>query len=71
MPMENIIDDEGNYENIGFNIANEIKKAREEKSIKAIVLRINSGGGSALMSDIIWREVFLTNKEKTHCRFHE
>ncbi|MDD2621692.1 MAG: signal peptide peptidase SppA [Bacteroidales bacterium] len=60
----NIIDDEGNYENIGFNIANEIKKAREEKSIKAIVLRINSGGGSALMSDIIWREVFLTNKEK-------
>lgn len=60
----NIIDGQGDYENIGFEIADEIKKAREEKSIKAIVLRINSGGGSALMSDIIWREVYLTKKVK-------
>jgi protease-4 len=60
----NIIDGQGDYENIGFEIADEIKKAREEKSIKAVVIRINSGGGSALMSDIIWREVDLTKKVK-------
>ena len=59
-----IIDDEGNNDQIGFNIAEEIKNARQDKSIKAIVLRINSGGGSALMSDIIWREVAITKKEK-------
>ena len=38
-------------------IAQAIKQAREDKSIKAIVLRIDSGGGSALASDIMWREV--------------
>ena len=38
-------------------IAKAIKEAREDKSIKAIVLRIDSGGGSALASDIMWREV--------------
>ncbi|MEA3286082.1 MAG: signal peptide peptidase SppA [Candidatus Marinimicrobia bacterium] len=38
-------------------IAGAIKAAREDKSIKAIVLRIDSGGGSALASDIMWREV--------------
>ncbi len=41
-----------------------LKKARKESSIKAIVLRINSPGGSALASDIIWREIDLTKKEK-------
>lgn len=40
------------------------KKARENKSIKAIVFRVNSPGGSALASDEIWREVKLTNKKK-------
>ncbi|MCF6237229.1 MAG: signal peptide peptidase SppA [Candidatus Marinimicrobia bacterium] len=38
-------------------IAQAIKEAREDESIKAIVLRIDSGGGSALASDIMWREV--------------
>ncbi len=43
-------------------IAKAIKRAREDKSIKAIVLRIDSGGGSALASDIMWREVLKTTE---------
>ncbi len=43
-------------------IANAIKEAREDKSIKAIVLRIDSGGGSALASDIMWREILKTTE---------
>ena len=41
-----------------------IKKAREDKNVKAIVLRVNSPGGSALASDVIWRETILAKKEK-------
>ncbi len=41
-----------------------IRKAREDSSIKAIVLRVNSPGGSALASEVIWREVMLTKKVK-------
>ena len=59
-----IIEKEGDYENIGYGIAEEIKDARQDKAVKAIVLRVNSGGGSALMSDVIWREVTLTKKVK-------
>ena len=44
-------------------IAAAIKQAREDKSIKAIVLRIDSGGGSALASDIMWREIIKTTQE--------
>jgi protease-4 len=40
------------------------KKVRNEKSIKTVVFRINSPGGSALASEEIWREVNLTNKVK-------
>lgn len=40
------------------------RDARNNKSIKTIVFRINSPGGSALASDEIWREVKLTNKTK-------
>ena len=40
------------------------EKAREDASIKAVVLRIDSPGGSALASDLIWREVLLTQEEK-------
>jgi protease-4 len=43
---------------------NSLREARESKDIKAIVLRVNSPGGSALASDIIWREIELTKKEK-------
>jgi protease-4 len=45
-------------------ISEALKKARKDSSIKAIVLRINSPGGSALASDIIWREVKLTSQVK-------
>jgi len=41
-----------------------LRKARQDKKIKAIVLRINSPGGDALASDLIWREIILTNKTK-------
>ncbi len=40
------------------------RKLREDEDVKAIVLRINSGGGSALASDIMWRELELCKKEK-------
>jgi len=41
-----------------------IRKARLDKTIKAIVFRVNSGGGSALASETIWRELTLAKKEK-------
>jgi protease-4 len=41
-----------------------IRQAREDDKIKAIVLRINSPGGSALASEIIWRETQLAAKTK-------
>jgi protease-4 len=41
-----------------------LRKARADGSIKAIVLRIDSPGGSALASDVIWREVTLTRNVK-------
>ena len=48
----------------GESLAKTIRKARNKKSVKAIVLRINSPGGSALASELIWREVVLAKKEK-------
>jgi len=44
-------------------ISKAIESARENKDIKAIVLRIDSGGGSALASDQMWREVLKTTEE--------
>jgi len=41
-----------------------LRKARGDSSIKAIVLRVDSPGGSALASDVIWREVLLTKNQK-------
>ncbi|MEJ6982303.1 signal peptide peptidase SppA [Pedobacter sp. P351] len=56
---------EGNDETIGSErITRAIRKARADKKVKALVLRINSPGGSALASDVIWREVILTKKVK-------
>ena len=40
------------------------EKARTDASVRAVVLRIDSPGGSALASDLIWREVMLTQREK-------
>ena len=60
-----IISGKGNTETIGsITTSKAIKQAREDKNVKAIVLRINSGGGSALASDVMWRETVLAKKEK-------
>jgi protease IV len=42
----------------------EIRKARENDDIKAVVLRVNSPGGEFRSSDMMWREIELTKKEK-------
>ena len=56
---------EGNDVTIGSErISKTIRDAREDDNIKAIVLRVNSPGGSALASEIIWREVMLAKKIK-------
>ncbi len=61
----NIVDGQGDATNIGGDkFAKEIRKAREDDNVKAIVIRINSGGGSALASDKMWREVQLAKQEK-------
>lgn len=60
-----IISGEGNDETIGSErISRAIRKARTDDKIKAIVLRVNSPGGSALASDVIWRETVLAKKVK-------
>ncbi len=46
------------------SIIRALRKAVKNKKVKAIVLRVNSPGGSALASDLIWRELELTKKEK-------
>jgi protease-4 len=45
-------------------ISKALRKARLDNKIKAVVLRVNSPGGSSLASDVIWREVMLTKKAK-------
>jgi protease IV len=60
-----IVTGKGNYDNIGGNYyAEVIRKARIDSSFKAIVLRVNSPGGSATASDIMWRELDLAAKVK-------
>lgn len=59
-----IIYGKGNEDLIGQELIIEaLRKARKDKNVKAIVLRINSPGGSALASELIWRELELTKKE--------
>ncbi len=45
-------------------IVESLKKVRKDDNVKAIVLRVNSPGGSALASDIIWRELELAKQDK-------
>lgn len=50
---------------MGSDTINEaIKEAREDDSVKAIILRIDTGGGSVFASDLIWRELILTKEKK-------
>ena len=60
-----IVNGEGTATTIGGEkFAKEIRQAREDDNVKAIVLRINSPGGSASASDQMWREVQLTKGKK-------
>lgn len=60
-----IVDGEGTVGQIGGDkLSRELRKLRNDKDVKGVVLRVNSGGGSALASEIIWREVELTKKVK-------
>lgn len=47
-----------------YTIAASLKQVREDPSVAAVVLRIETGGGSAMAADVIWREVQLTAEKK-------
>jgi protease IV len=56
---------EGDVDVIGEgSMRRSLQEARKNKDIKAVVLRVDSPGGSALTSDLIWREIELTKKVK-------
>lgn len=60
-----IVDGEGYGKEIyGNTLAAKIAGVRDDEKVKAVVLRVNSPGGSALASDVIWREVELLRAEK-------
>jgi protease IV len=60
-----IIDGEGGQGTIASDdYRSLLRKARLDRSVKAIVFRINSGGGSSMASENIWRELALAKKEK-------
>lgn len=60
-----IIDGSGDDDEVGSETyKNLVRKARLDKKVKAIVLRVNSPGGSAVASEVIWHEVMLARKAK-------
>lgn len=60
-----IVGTKGGDDNIGSDdFVKELRKLRDNKSVKAIVLRIDSPGGSSLASDVMWREIELAKKVK-------
>jgi len=60
-----IVDGEGGPTEVGGDrIAQEMRKIREDDDVKAVVLRVNSPGGSATAAEVIGREVMLTGKKK-------
>ncbi|MEM1323121.1 MAG: signal peptide peptidase SppA [Bacteroidota bacterium] len=59
----NIVDGDGDLGSVGGDkYASILRKIRRDDNIKAIVMRINSPGGSALASDIMWRELSLAKE---------
>jgi protease IV len=61
----NIVDGKGDDGEIGGDSYRALfRKARLDDNVKAIVVRVNSGGGSALASENMWRELALAKKEK-------
>ena len=60
-----IVDGYGSTGHIfGNSLAETIKSVRQDKGVKSVVVRVNSPGGSALASDIVWREMELLKAEK-------
>ena len=60
-----IVSGDGDENNIGSEkISKALRKVREDSKVKAVVLRVNSPGGSSIASDVIWREVMLIKKVK-------
>jgi len=60
-----IVDGRGDNGQIGGSTyRGYIRRARLDKDIKAIVIRINSGGGSSMASENMWREITIARKEK-------
>ena len=59
-----IVDGEGSGKIYGNTLARTLREQREDEKVKAVVVRVNSPGGSALASDVIWREMELLRAEK-------
>lgn len=60
-----IVSGKGDISQVGSQtFVKAIREARESKRVKAVVIRINSPGGSALASDVMWNEIMLTKKVK-------
>ncbi len=60
-----IMNGKGDRETIGSeSMVKLLSKLRKDKKVKALVLRVNSPGGSSLASDVIWRELKLTAESK-------
>jgi protease IV len=61
----NIVDGFGTPGTIGSkDLTASLRNIRKDKSVKAVVLRINSSGGSALAADTLWKELILTKAQK-------
>lgn len=60
-----IVDGEGSPDEIGgARLSRELRKLRQDKNVRAVVLRVNSPGGSASSSEVVQREVRLLRREK-------
>jgi protease-4 len=60
-----VLDGEGSDDNIyGYTLSKTIRKVAEDDDVKAVVVRVNSPGGSVLAADIIWREMKLLQEKK-------
>lgn len=65
MASGTIVPGKGDNQTVGSaKFAKEIKNAADDDNIKAIVLRINTPGGGALASDVLWRELKLASEKK-------
>ncbi|MCD8072475.1 MAG: signal peptide peptidase SppA, partial [Alistipes sp.] len=59
-----IVDSGGEGDVVGCDVAAKLARARQDDKTRAVVLRVNSPGGSALASELIWREMELTRQVK-------